>query len=461
MTRLPSALELLQAPLDALEHWKSEWPAFEVDETLAVPEDKAKSVLLQLVDRLRENYPFFHPDYAGQMLKPPHALASIAYFIAQQINPNNHALDGGPATAKMEYEVTAELARMFGYKTFLGHLTSSGTIANLEALWIARSLHPERAIAFSREAHYTHSRMCELIGARSIEIAVDSHGRMDVDDLREKLGTGEIGTVVATTGTTPLGAVDPLDKILELRSEFDFRVHVDAAYGGFFRLLADSGGDLEPADARAFRAISESDSVVVDPHKHGLQPYGCGSILFRDPSIGRYYKHDSPYTYFTSTDLHLGEISLECSRAGAAAAALWTTFKCFPLDADSGIGSVLRKTRAAAVRWSKLIGQTKELALIVNPSLDIVTFVPLSRDSRVSTMSELSEKLFARSMEAKEEPVYLAKFHVNPPVGTDLTGLIWDRPSLTGLRSVLMKPEHLARVPSLHQRVLRALEGIE
>jgi glutamate/tyrosine decarboxylase-like PLP-dependent enzyme len=460
MRRLHSALELLRAPLDALELWKSQWPAFEVDETLSVPEDKAGEVLLQLVDRLRENYPFFHPDYAGQMLKPPHLLASIAYFIAQQINPNNHALDGGPATAKMENEVTALLADMFGYKTFLGHLTSSGTIANLEALWIARSIHPDRAIAFSSEAHYTHSRMCEVIGARTVEIAVDGCGRMSVDDLREKLGTHEIGTVVATTGTTPLGAVDPLDRILELRGNHDFRVHVDAAYGGFFRLLANSEAGLKPEDARAFQAISESDSVVVDPHKHGLQPYGCGSILFRDPSMGRYYKHDSPYTYFTSTDLHLGEISLECSRAGAAAAALWTTLKCFPLDANTGIGAVLRKTRAAAVAWSQLIEESSELGLIVNPSLDIVTFVPRSQDSRVSTMSKLSEKLFANLMEAKEEPVYLAKFIVTPPVGAALPGLVWDLPSLTGLRSVLMKPEHLDRVPSLHQRVLQARAGI-
>jgi glutamate/tyrosine decarboxylase-like PLP-dependent enzyme len=461
MTRLPSSFELLQSPLEALEKWKSQWPEFQRDETLSVPEGKAREVLLQLVDRLRENYPFFHPDYAGQMLKPPHLLASTAYFIAQQINPNNHALDGGPATAKMENEVTAELANMFGYRTFLGHLTSSGTIANLEALWIARSIHPERAIAFSREAHYTHSRMCEVIGARAVEIAVDGSGCMDVDDLREKLGTHEIGTVVATTGTTPLGAVDPLDKILEMSRNYDFRVHVDAAYGGFFRLLANSEAGLKPEDARAFQAISRSDSVVVDPHKHGLQPYGCGSILFRDPSIGRYYKHDSPYTYFTSTDLHLGEISLECSRAGAAAAALWTTLKCFPLDADSGIGAVLRKTRAAAIAWSQLIEESGELALIVNPSLDIVTFVPRSRDLRVSTMSELSERLFASLMEAREEPVYLAKFTVTPPVGADLPGLIWDRPALTGLRSVLMKPEHLDRVPSLHQRVLQARAGIE
>ena len=89
------------------------------------------------------------------------------------------------------------------------------------------------------------------------------------------------------------------------------RVHVDAAYGGFFRLLADDTAD--GVAAAPWRAIASCDSVVVDPHKHGLQPYGCGAVLFRDPSVGRFYSHDSPYTYFTSDELHLGEISLECS----------------------------------------------------------------------------------------------------------------------------------------------------
>ena len=77
------------------------------------------------------------------------------------------------------------------------------------------------------------------------------------------------------------------------------------------------GGDPGVA-AGPFAAIAGADSVVVDPHKHGLQPYGCGCVLFADPGVGRLYAHDSPYTYFTSGDLHLGEISLECSRAGAA-----------------------------------------------------------------------------------------------------------------------------------------------
>ena len=82
-------------------------------------------------------------------------------------------------------------------------------------------------------------------------------------------------------------------------------------------LRARSPTAATPASAPApFAAIARADSVVVDPHKHGLQPYGCGCVLFADPAVGRLYAHDSPYTYFTSGDLHLGEISLECSRAG-------------------------------------------------------------------------------------------------------------------------------------------------
>src|SRR5207248_5626210 len=109
-----------------------------------------------------------------------------------------------------------------------------------------------------------------------------------------------------------------------------FRLHADAAYGGYFGLAE---GLADHARA-AFDRLSEADSIVIDPHKHGLQPYGCGAVLFRDPSVGRFYKHDSPYTYFSSAELHLGEISLECSRPGASAAALWATQRLLPLPRD-------------------------------------------------------------------------------------------------------------------------------
>jgi len=449
-------LNLLPDALSRLAQWQSRWHGYEVDETLRLPETKSREVLAELVDRLGDNYPFWHPSYAGQMLKPPHPIASMAYFIAQQINPNNHALDGGPATAKMEIEVVAEMARMFGYENHLGHLTSSGTVANLEALWVARHLHPEKAVAFSTEAHYTHGRMCEVIGAKTVEIAVDGRGRMDLDDLRSKLKTGEIGTVVMTSGTTALGAVDPIDEAMKLRREFEFRIHVDGAYGGFFKLLGDANALGAEANA-AFQAIAESDSVVVDPHKHGLQPYGCGSVLFRDPGVGRFYKHDSPYTYFTSNELHLGEISLECSRAGAAAAAMWATLQCFPLKAETGLGAILRKTRAAALCWAKLIESSKHLRLVLPPQLDIVNFYAATASHKVSETSQITHRVFEALMHDAEHPIYLAKFNAKPSLLTEHKDLVWDEPAMTVFRSVLMRPEHLDYVPTLHERVLSKL----
>lgn len=456
----PSASALLELAPEAMGKFTqmiSRWHAYDLDETLRLSPDRAREVLDDLVDRLSDNYPFFHPSYAGQMLKPPHPIAALAYFIAMQINPNNHALDGGPATAKMEVEVVAEMARMFGYKAHLGHLTSSGSIANLEALWVARSLHPDKAIAFSTEAHYTHSRMCEVIGARAVEIAVDDRGRMDLDDLRAKLKSSRIGTVVMTAGTTALGAVDPIDEALELQREFGFRIHVDAAYGGFFKLLADEDEALGEGAASAFRAIAQTDSVVVDPHKHGLQPYGCGSVIFRDPAVGRFYKHDSPYTYFTSAELHLGEISLECSRAGATAAALWATLKCFPLESKTGLGAVLRKTRKAALSWAKLIEESHATRLVLQPSLDIINFYAVTKGLRASDISALTHHVFEALMKDAKHPIYLAKFNARPNLLVRHPDLIWDAPILTVFRSVLMRPEQLEYAPVLHERFLAEL----
>ena len=451
-------LELLPGALQQFAAWQAgRWHAYDTDETLRVPADKARAVLAELLARLDDNYPFFHPSYAGQMLKPPHAIAAIAYMLALQINPNNHALDGGPATAKMEIEAVAELARLFGYVQHLGHLTSSGTIANLEALWVARSLHPDKAIAFSEQAHYTHGRMCEVLGAKNVKLRSDARGRLDIDDLRTYLKTGRIGTVVVTLGTTALGAVDLLQEVVALQRAYDFRIHVDAAYGGFFKLLAEVPDALRNEDALAFRAIAKADSIVVDPHKHGLQPYGCGAVLFRDPTVGRFYKHDSPYTYFTSHELHLGEISLECSRAGAAAAALWATLQCFPLQADTGLGAVLKKTRQAALRWAELITAAEQLRLVVEPSLDIVNFFAVTEGWQVSRINALTNRVFEALMNDKDHPVYLAKLNLKPQMLARYSELVWDAPVLTVWRSVLMKPEQLDYVPTLHARMLTTL----
>src|SRR5580693_4086496 len=113
------------------------------------------AVMSQVAERMADNYPYFHPLYAGQMLKPPHPLARAAYALAMAINPNNHALDGGRASSRMEVEAVSGIAAMFGWPVdgYLGHLTSSGTFANLEALWIAGLTAPGKRVLGSEQAH--------------------------------------------------------------------------------------------------------------------------------------------------------------------------------------------------------------------------------------------------------------------------------------------------------------------
>ena len=411
-------------------------------------------------DRLGDNYPFFHPRYAGQMLKPPHPVAVAGYLAAMTINPNNHALDGGPATARMEKELVGDLAAMFGLPAeTLGHLASSGTIANLEALWVARQLAPGRAVAHSDDAHYTHRRMCELLGVPSVAVPTDAAGRMDLDALDAELRGGRVATVVLTAGTTGLGAVDPIDQALALRDRYGCRLHVDAAYGGFFTLLA-GDGPLDQASAARLRAIGACDSVVVDPHKHGLQPYGCGAVLFRDPAVGRFYRHDSPYTYFTSEELHLGEISLECSRAGAAAGALWLTLKVLPLRAAEGLGPILAAGLRAARAWAGRIEASDELSLLLPPELDILAFWPAPARPSLAAVDAASAALLRAAMD-DAAPVYLSTLRV---AGERLRArdprLAADADQARVLRSVLMKPEHEGYVDTLHREVVRVARSL-
>src|SRR6266511_2637567 len=371
--------EQVRAALELAARFQQRWGPYQPHPASRVDSGRLAAAWAEYGERLQDNYPFFHPRYAGQMLKPPHPVAIAAYLAAMTINPNNHALDGGPATGAMEKELVRELAAMFRLpRATLGHLTSSAT---------------------------------------------------------------------------GLGAVDPVHEALALRERYGCRLHVDGAYGGFFALLGWADDPLVPA--APLRAIGECDSVVVAPHKHGLQPYGCGAVLFRDPGVCRLYRHDSPYTYFTSDELHLGEISLECSRAGAAAGALWLTLRVLPLEAERGLGPVLAAGVRAARAWADLLDGAGDLGLYLRPELDIVSYFPRPAERSLAAVDAASERLLHEAM-ADADPVFLSTLRV---AGERLRRR---DPSLRGkldqvriLRGVLMKPEHEHYVPTLHQHLPR------
>jgi tyrosine decarboxylase/aspartate 1-decarboxylase len=443
--------DLLARALEALEREFDSLPTAEYGPAGA---DRAMvSVLEETAHRLGDNYPYFHPLYAGQMLKPPHPVARAAYALAMKINPNNHALDGGRASSAMEVEAVRQIAAMYGWTEYLGHLTSSGTFANLEALWMAGQLRPGKRIVASQQAHYTHHRISAVLKLEFSSVETDARGRMSLEALEDELRKGDVGTVVTTMGTTAIGAVDPLVEILELTEKYGCRVHVDAAYGGYFGLIAE---ELAERAQGAYAAIRRAESIVIDPHKHGLQPYGCGCVLFRDPAVGRFYKHDSPYTYFTSKELHLGEISLECSRAGAAAVALWATMKLLPLEPRGAFARGLARGRRAAMELDRRLRADERFVPLAagEPDLDIVVWALALRAADPRKASEKAKQVFDA---CARRDLHLAL--------VQLPGSWFDRADsgggpLTCLRSVLMKPEHEAWMDRIWERLNAACDEV-
>jgi tyrosine decarboxylase/aspartate 1-decarboxylase len=440
-----ASLELLKKALPELDAAFEDLPAFARP---VAANARMFEVMDEVAARLEDNYPYFHPLYAGQMLKPPHPIARAAYALATWINPNNHALDGGRASSAMEKEAVAEIARMFGWSEHLGHLCGGGTMANLEALWVAGQLGGGKKIVASDQAHYTHNRISGVLQIPFTPVASDEHGRMDVAALEELLTEGDVGCVVATLGTTGTGSVDPLPAILALREKYKFRLHVDSAYGGYFTLAANLDGEAHAA----FDRIGEADSIVIDPHKHGLQPYGCGCVLFRDPAMGKLYKHDSPYTYFTKADLHLGEITLECSRSGASAVALWATQRLLPLETGGEFAKGLESCRQAAVAFANQISGDGRWVLPFAPELDIVVCAP--RAASVAAASQLSQKIFD---ECARRNLHLALIRLPARFFTAM----WpgEEGSVLCLRSVLMKPEHRDWLPRIWEILSSAADA--
>ena len=452
---LAHASELLEAEFAGLPNWQSNAlfnSTSNVTSGQPTVDQRMASVLADVAHRLGDNYPYFHPLYAGQMLKPPHPLARAAYALAMSINPNNHARDGGRASSDLEIEAVRQLAAMFGWTEFLGHLTSSGTIANLEALWVSGQINPAKRVVGSAQAHYTHLRISAVLQLNYSSVSTDNCGRIDLAALEEELRKGDVGTVVATLGTTAIGAVDPLDEILALRDRYGFRVHVDAAYGGYFKLIPDA---LDEPARRAYALIDQADSIVIDPHKHGLQPYGCGCVLFRDPGVGRFYKHDSPYTYFTSHQLHLGEISLECSRAGAAAVALWATHQLLPPVPGGEFANGLTLGREAALELDRRLRADAHVEPLASspPELDIVVWKLKSNSADDS--SQLAQQIFDECA-AHDLHLALVQFPLSwfAPLTTDANQHI------TCLRSVLMKPEHKTWLDQIWQRLTAATDKV-
>jgi len=404
----------------------------------------------KFLERSKKHFPFFHPRYAAQMAKDPAIPTILGYLTFMLSNPNNHAYEGGPVTTEMEMEVVDLLLKMVGYKIGWGHLTSGGSLANMEALWAARDYYKKGTVYFSEVSHYSWKRICKILNIDSFkEISVDKNFRMDCNKLEEELKRNEAMMVMANLGSTGTGSIDDIEAILELKKKYKFHLHIDAAYGGFFRSILldenyDSSSQQNPLSLHTKKQlllISESDSITIDPHKQGSVSYGAGAVLYKNEELRNIILNTAPYTYHKLDKPNIGMFSLEGSRSGATAAACYLTYKVIPPN-NLGIGGLLSQTILASQKFYEMIEQSENYENLNFPDLDINCFYRKSAGKNISEVNELTLAIyFALSVEAENPEFILSKFVLSPEI-TKTVLPEYENPkgeSFIALRAVFMK----------------------
>ncbi|WP_067801543.1 aminotransferase class V-fold PLP-dependent enzyme [Actinomadura formosensis] len=229
-----------------------------------------------------------HPGFLAHVPSGGLFQAAVGEFVTRSLNRFAGAWAAAPGFARIEADVIGWFCSALGYgEGSFGYLTTGGSIANFMALRCALERVPEgrrheATVYVSEQGHFSVSKAARLAGIASSRVrAVPTDGayRMDMRRLREMLARdlregAPPGCVVATAGTTNTGAVDDLRAAARLCREHGVWLHVDACFGGFFRLTG---------RGRALLAgIEAADSIAVDAHKSLFLPHGSSALLVRD-----------------------------------------------------------------------------------------------------------------------------------------------------------------------------------
>ncbi|HEX2140122.1 MAG TPA: pyridoxal-dependent decarboxylase [Woeseiaceae bacterium] len=269
--------------------------------------------------------------------------AALGDFLAGVTNQYSGVFFAGPGAVRLEMRLVKWLAELLGYPaaTAGGDLTSGGSIANLSAIVAAREAHgvragdlPRRVVYLSGQCHHSLHKALRIAGLEECvrrDIRVDERWRMDPAALARQVESDRAAGllpwfVVASGGTTDVGAVDPIADIAEIANSEGLWLHVDAAYGGAF-LLCEQG-------RRALDGIGQSDSAVIDPHKGLFLPFGSGALVVRErerlAAANRYHANYMQDAFGPGVELSPADLSPELSRPFRGLR-LWLPLKLFGL----------------------------------------------------------------------------------------------------------------------------------
>ena len=257
-------------------------------------EEKGTGVV-EAIKLLKENVdkPGLNPASGGHLGYIPGGgiyYSALGDYMADVFNRYAGVFFASPGAVRMENMLIAWMNKVVGYpKSAVGNLTSGGSLANLMGIVTARDAHKigvrniERSVIYlSKQAHHSVEKAIRIAGLKECiiryvpldekySIIPKALTKLIAADRKNKLNPF---LVIASAGTTDVGAVDPLSEIGDIAHKHKLWFHVDAAYGGFFILTKEGKKKLA--------GIEKSDSLVIDPHKGLFLPYGLGVVLVKE-----------------------------------------------------------------------------------------------------------------------------------------------------------------------------------
>lgn len=340
----------------------------------SAPEDAVTDAALALDASVSPSRPLFAA-YIGSTGLEAGALGDI---LATAWDVNMAASAG--AIELIEAQALSWMAEFIGYPMADGAFTSGGMTSNLTALLAAREqalpgsrvdgvVPGSAAVYVSAQAHHSVVRAVEVagLGSRSIRaVPVDAHHRMRPGALAEALVDDRANgitpvAVVATSGTTLTGAVDPLDPIADACADHDVWLHVDGAYG------APAAG--APSRRHLFTGLERADSVTIDAHKWMGVQKACSLLLVQHPeALTAAFGHEESYLLHEQDAAHHVDSTLEYSRP-VRSLKLWTALRVHGADQYR---AWIDQTVALAAELATRLADDADFELLHEPQLTTV-----------------------------------------------------------------------------------------